>query len=321
MILADKIIKLRKKNSWSQEELAEKMQVSRQAVSKWESAQTVPDLERILQLSILFGVSTDYLLKDEKEEEEFTESSLDSPVKRVSLAEAHVYLEQRKTAALYIAVATILCILSPVPLIILGASIDFYGVSENLAAGIGLAALFVLVTIAVTLYVFCGFKNAPYQFLEKEPFEAEYGVKGMVRERQKAYRDTYVKSNIAATCLCILSPLPLILSALAENEYWAVAMIAVMFILAGVDVFLFIRTGVQWTSMQKLLKEGEYTDHKKKKNKTKGSISSVYWLVAAAIYITWSFTTNRWELTIIVWPIAGVLFAAIMAVCNLVMDK
>ena len=62
MILADKIIRLRRKNGWSQEELAEKMNVSRQAVSKWESAQTVPDLEKILMLGALFGVTTDYLL-------------------------------------------------------------------------------------------------------------------------------------------------------------------------------------------------------------------------------------------------------------------
>ena len=65
MILADKIIRLRKKNGWSQEELAEKMGVSRQAVSKWEGAQSVPDLGKILQLSTLFGVTTDYLLKDD----------------------------------------------------------------------------------------------------------------------------------------------------------------------------------------------------------------------------------------------------------------
>ena len=51
MILADKIIQLRKKAGWSQEELAEQLQVSRQSVSKWESAQSVPDLERILQMS------------------------------------------------------------------------------------------------------------------------------------------------------------------------------------------------------------------------------------------------------------------------------
>ena len=56
MIFADKLIRLRKKNGWSQEELAEKLNVSRQAVSKWEGAQTVPELEKLLQMSALFGV-------------------------------------------------------------------------------------------------------------------------------------------------------------------------------------------------------------------------------------------------------------------------
>lgn len=96
MILADKIIRLRRKNGWSQEELAEKMNVSRQAVSKWESAQTVPDLEKILMLGALFGVTTDYLLKDELESEEFT-SGEDSAIRRLTLAEANEYLALRKT--------------------------------------------------------------------------------------------------------------------------------------------------------------------------------------------------------------------------------
>ncbi len=61
MILADKITELRKKAGWSQEELAAQLGVSRQSVSKWEGAQSVPDMEKILQLSNLFGVSTDYL--------------------------------------------------------------------------------------------------------------------------------------------------------------------------------------------------------------------------------------------------------------------
>ena len=67
MIFADKLIDLRKKSGWSQEELAEKLNVSRQAVSKWEGAQSIPDMARIVQLSELFGVSTDYLLKDNLE--------------------------------------------------------------------------------------------------------------------------------------------------------------------------------------------------------------------------------------------------------------
>ena len=64
MILADKIIKLRKENGMSQEELSERLGVSRQAVSKWECNETVPDLQKIIQLSEMFYVTTDYLLKD-----------------------------------------------------------------------------------------------------------------------------------------------------------------------------------------------------------------------------------------------------------------
>lgn len=72
------------------------MNVSRQAVSKWESAQTVPDLEKILMLGALFGVTTDYLLKDELESEEFT-SGEDSAIRRLTLAEANEYLTLGKT--------------------------------------------------------------------------------------------------------------------------------------------------------------------------------------------------------------------------------
>ncbi|MBR5015014.1 MAG: helix-turn-helix transcriptional regulator, partial [Bacteroidales bacterium] len=96
MILADKIIRLRKKLGWSQEELAEKMNVSRQAVSKWEGAQTVPDLGKVLQLSQLFGVTTDYLLKDEIEIEEFTGDDGEVSVKRVSLQEAGEFMQWRQ---------------------------------------------------------------------------------------------------------------------------------------------------------------------------------------------------------------------------------
>ena len=69
MTLAEKIINLRKQKGWSQEELAEKLDVTRQSVSKWESAQSLPDIAKILQMSELFGVTTDYLLKDNEEQE------------------------------------------------------------------------------------------------------------------------------------------------------------------------------------------------------------------------------------------------------------
>ena len=63
MILADKIIEERKRIGLSQEELAEKLNVSRQSVSKWEGAQSIPDINRIIMLAEIFGVTTDYLLR------------------------------------------------------------------------------------------------------------------------------------------------------------------------------------------------------------------------------------------------------------------
>ena len=81
MILADKIIDLRKKNGWSQEELGEQLGVSRQAVSKWESMQTVPDINKIIAMAEVFGVSTDYLLKDEMEEPEKKETK-EKPIEK-----------------------------------------------------------------------------------------------------------------------------------------------------------------------------------------------------------------------------------------------
>ena len=102
MTLADKIQYLRKKAGWSQEELADKTGVSRQAVSKWESGQSVPDLEKILLLSDLFSVTTDYLLKDEQGEAAPVRCARDEEkpsFRRVTLKEVQDYLILRKKAS------------------------------------------------------------------------------------------------------------------------------------------------------------------------------------------------------------------------------
>ena len=116
MILADKIIDLRKKAGWSQEELAEKLAVTRQSVSKWEGAQSIPDMDKVVQMSRLFGVTTDYLLKDEIEiaEPTVTEDDRRPPLRRVTIGEASDYLALRRTAAPKMALATMLCIFSPI---------------------------------------------------------------------------------------------------------------------------------------------------------------------------------------------------------------
>ncbi len=323
MILADKIILLRKKNVWSQEELAEKMKVSRQAVSKWEAAQTTPDLEKILQLSNLFGVTTDYLLKDEIEHEELTDGANEMPIRRITLTEANEYLEQRKDASFNIAFATFLCIICVIPflLLITLSEMTSLPIADNTAVGIGVVAIFPIVAIAVYMFIRVGFKNAPYEFLEKEPFETEYGVTGLARDRQKTYRTTYVKYNYIGACTCVLSPVPLLCGAFSENGLLTMLMLCITVLVAGIGVMFFIVAGVRWASMQKLLKEGEYSDKGKRKNKINEAIGTVYWLIATAVYLGWSFLTDDWHITWVVWPIAGVLFLAVELICNLVIDK
>ena len=126
MILADKIIDLRKKAGWSQEELAEKLGVSRQSVSKWEGAQSIPDMNKILQLSDLFGVSTDYLLKDSMEAAEPVpaEEAENEGTTFVSMEEANAFLAYKAESAPKIALGVLLCILSPIALLLLGGAQD-----------------------------------------------------------------------------------------------------------------------------------------------------------------------------------------------------
>ena len=67
MTLSEKIVSLRKAHGWSQEDFAEKLNVSRQAISRWENGTALPDAQNVLQISKLFGVTTDYLLNDDYE--------------------------------------------------------------------------------------------------------------------------------------------------------------------------------------------------------------------------------------------------------------
>ena len=135
MILSEKIIMLRKKYGWSQEELAERLDISRQSVSKWESGASIPDLERIVSMSQLFGVTTDYLLKDEMKAENITyhesTESYAEPLKKVTMENANEFLDMKRNGSKVVANATSMCISSPILLIVLVTMAED-GVFQNL---------------------------------------------------------------------------------------------------------------------------------------------------------------------------------------------
>ena len=329
MIFADKLIRLRKKSGWSQEELAEQMGVSRQSISKWEGAQSIPDLEKIIKLAKLFSVSTDYLLLDELGDEQTEAPALPGEerpaLRRVSMEEANAFLEIKAKTAGWIAFGVFLCILSPICLIMLGglSGLPGSGVSGGLAAAIGLTVLLVMVAAAVAIFVYSGGKTSAFEYLDSQIFETEYGVSGMVKERREQYRERYMRNNIIGVCLCILAAIPLFSSAALEvdNPLLPVGLLCATLVIVGLGVRLLVRSGTVWGGFERLLEEGEYTREEKKKQPLISKISQVYWTLALAGYLAYSFITNGWDRSWIVWPVAAVLFPAVTALILLFAKK
>lgn len=331
MILAEKIINLRKKNGWSQEELAEKLGVTRQSISKYEGAQSIPDLDKILKLSEIFGVTTDYLIKDELEEEEYApsqmhenESESDRSVHKVTMEMANEYLQIIDWSAGKTAFATMLCILSPIVLLMLGAMSEMpnYHISENATAGIGICVLIVLIAIAVTIFILCGMKTKKYEFMEKEDIETVYGVSGMVKEKRDAYHSMYVTQLVIGIACCICSVIPLFGTlAVSESDFYMVSAVCMLLALVAIGTYFIVRSAAKMNAMNQLLEEEDYTRQKKHENKKMSGPVTVYWLIATAIYLAWSFTTNDWDRTWIIWPVVGVLFPAFFAIVNGIRKK
>lgn len=316
MILADKIIEERKKNGWSQEELANKLGVSRQAVSKWESAGSIPDLQRILQMSELFGVTTDYLLKDEIEEVPLNEYVETNTIK-VSMEEANQYLDMKHRGSRIVANATSLCILSPVPLIVLGTMTE-----DHTLIGFSLVFLLLLVAIAVYLFVNYGLRESHMQHLEKESFETEYGVSGMVRERRDKYEPAFIRNIAIGIVLCILSVIPTIMTGVMEADDSICGLsVGLLLIIVSIGVNILIRAGMIKSSYDTLLQEGEYTKEEKHIKKKTDDFSGAYWCLVVVIYLGWSFSTNNWKFTWIIWPVAGVLYAAVLGIVKMIVGN
>ncbi len=318
MILAEKITMLRKKNGWSQEELAMKLNVSRQAVSKWESTASIPDLDKLMKLSSIFGVSTDYLLKDEMEEPETNmmdgSDREKETVRSVSLEEANRYMDLTVKESVKVAAAVSSCILSPVLLILLG-GISEYGsgrITEDAAGGIGTAFLLLIVAGAVGVFIISGMKLAPFEFLEKECISLQYGIAGLVEKKKGEFEPVYRNCTVTGVLLCIVSSIPLfVAAAFGAADMVLLYCVSFLLFLVAVGVFLFVWSGTIWGSYQKLLEEGDYSAEKKRENKRNGRLAQVYWCTVTAIYLGVSFYTMRWESTWIIWVCAGVFYAAV----------
>lgn len=331
MILADKIILLRKKCGWSQEELAEQLDISRQSVSKWESGTSVPDLDRIIRMSEIFGVSTDYLLKDELEEIKYAASEGEGKrdeagVRSISPEEANEFMDLMWKSAKNIAIAVVLFILSPICMLLLtGCSeLENSPLTEEAAAGIGMAVLLVIVTVGVVICILTGLQLEKYKFLEKEPISLQYGVQGIVEKKKTAYDKTRRSCIAMGTALCIAGAIPLMIGAALDlSDMYLFGLFALLLVFVAGAVYLFVWAGMIYGSYEKLLQEGDYTKEKKAIKKKFEYWTVAYWCIVTAIYLCISFPKQRWgyPTSWLVWPVAGVIYAALYGIFGAVMKS
>ncbi len=324
MILADKIIKLRKKFGWSQEELAEKMNVSRQSISKWESARSIPDLNKILMLSEIFGVSTDYLVKDDIEEDEEINEDVDTDVKRVTLEEALLYVQSKTEASKFISKGVLVCVFSFLPLLFLLALSEYeqFNLTSDAAAAIGLTILFVMIAIGVVFFIRINQYKDDFEIIEATPFELVYGVRSIFIEKIKKYKPIYIKKVSIGVILFITSVIPLLMvSLLMRSGMLSLIMVVVLILMVGLGLYIIIPTSLEYNALNFIVGEGDYAPHKIKQTKRIEKLGAFYWPLVAAIYIGWSLWTMAWGITWIVWPVAAIGFAALIGLAALFESK
>ena len=223
MRLGQKITELRKKNNLSQEGLAEKMNVSRQAVSKWESDQSIPDIEKIVSLSELFGVTTDYLLKSGAPSFEIKTADIPAEDKLLILPDELVqkYLSTAKKSSKLRALSIALAIFSPACISFCSAISGFLiGVSDKMQliiSLIGFAATIVVLAISFGLLIYSFLIMREFKHLNKQNFDI-MEEKKKLRSAIQSFHHTNDKYLVLSCILAVLGIIGPVISGLSNSN-------------------------------------------------------------------------------------------------------
>ena len=265
-MISEKIADLRRQAGWSQEELAERLDVSRQSVSKWESGASLPEVDKIVAMSRLFGVSTDFLLKEEagpetaeieavEPEPEVDEHGLQI----LGAADVNRYLENRRQCAPQMAFATALCVACAAPLVALqGFTGTLFGlVSENLVNALGVTLLLVMVAAAVGIYISTGMRMGKYDYVDKIDFALSAATRQAIQEQKRDFTPEYKQSIVHGVMLCVLSVVPVTAAGILEAERMTLLGAGALLVIVAMGVYLFVRDGMIMGSFDHVLKRAE----------------------------------------------------------------
>jgi transcriptional regulator with XRE-family HTH domain len=320
MILAEKIVRLRKQFGWSQEELAEKMSVSRQSVSKWEGTNSIPDLNKIIMLAEIFDVSTDFLLKDENETFSSLDESKELGTIQISLEQAVKYVENKMAVSSLIAKGVVLCVCSVVPLFffLAMAETNRLNLTGDIAAVIGIISILVMVAIGVSFFIKTNQYESDIAVIDNEAFELAYGVHSVFKEKLQKFRASYNLRLSVGIFLFIISFAPLMFA----SVFWGGAdvilmMMIVLLLIIAIGIYIVVPVSAKYEAYNNILSDRCVETEKTRRAKRAEKLAAFYWPLLTAIYLGWSLWTMNWGVTWIVWPIGAVLFAALYGLMEL----
>lgn len=320
MILADKIIKLRKQLGWSQEDLAEKMSVSRQSVSKWESANSIPDLNKIITLAGIFDVSTDFLLKDEYETFTSTNESKSPDIPQISLEQANEYVENKISMSALITKGVVLCVCSVIPLFffLAMAETNRLNITSDIAAAIGIFSILIMISLGINFFLKTNQFESDLDIIDDEPFELAYGVHSVFKDKLQQFKVTYNRRLSIGIFLFIISSVPLILASIfiGGNEI-LLLMLIVLMLMVATGISIVTPVSAKYDAYNNILKDIDLHSEKSKRVKRAEKLAAFYWPLLTAIYIGWSLWTMNWGVTWIIWPVGAILFVALVGLMEL----
>jgi transcriptional regulator with XRE-family HTH domain len=323
MILAEKIARLRKKVGWSQEELAEKMNVSRQSVSKWESTNSIPDLNRIILLADIFDVSTDFLLKDENEVFDSRDESREPDTIQVNLEQAVKYIENKMEVSALVTKGVILCLCSVVPLFFFLAMAESnrLNMTGDIAAAIGVVSILIMVSIGISFFIKTNRYKSDIAVIDNEAFELAYGVHSVFKEKLEKFRAIYNQRLSVGIFMFIISFAPLMfVSIFSDSVDMILMMLIVLFLMIAAGIYIVASVSAKFDAYNNILKDSCLDTPKSKRTKRVEKLAVFYWPLLTTIFLGWSLWTMNWGVTWIVWPVGAVLFVALVGLMEL-LDK
>lgn len=296
---------LRKDKRLSQEALAEQLGVSRQAVSKWERGEGYPEMDTIIMISNLFGVTLDYLMKDNDDEE----ISISAPIEEagivLSTAELDNFILYKKRNAFIIATA--------VMAIIMSVSLVVFFEENSLAKG----AMLIIVALAIGSMILVGILSEKYEYLEKKPIILKGNDLEKMKRKQKKHMTTFA-IMIATGVFLIILGIAAVVAFEGEFQYISLTnpqsftilgtgpVVGYFLWTVAIAVFMFIYAGITRQTYQQICNSKEYikeVEEEEEENK----YYAITMPVAAAIYLILGLLFDLWDQSWVIFPVVAIL--------------